>query len=46
LTNVGQNQKQDGRYETGSGNIFGCTTDTDEIVVHYLYPSLQDWLIQ
>ena len=33
LTNVGQHQKQDGRRETGSGNILGCTTDTDEIVI-------------
>jgi len=34
MTNVGQHQKQDGRRETGSGNIFGSTTYTDEIVVH------------
>ena len=33
MTNVGQHQKQDGRRETGSENILGCTTDTDEIVV-------------
>ena len=33
LNNVGQHQKQDGCRETGSGNILGCATDCEIVVL-------------